>query len=447
MTTRHRQHQYLPEDSPPRWNLPSTALALAVLTCLLLPAPARADDDKPVNAREIMRAARRWLRAEGAEEEDLALTALQVAGGLHADPAVLEKAVRDAASSRRRGRKGFTDGKVPARDAENPALRYRLFVPRQYDPRKAWPILLGLHPAGSDARTWLQVWHAEAPRGAKLTAESKRLYRQAEAHGWLVVAPQQPANTRWEQNDEAITAALRCLDHVRERWNVDPDRVVVDGFSSGGGGAWRMGLRFADRLAGAVPRAGGVDPSYLENLTRLPLYVIHGREDADVPFSWSEQAVAGLKKLRPDHPLVFRALTGGHHFFPDEHAAILDWADPLRRDSHPERITWWGPGSGQPGSRAWWLDLLETQSLGRVEAKVHSAENRIEVTSEQVTSLRLRLSERLLDLGRPVVVDWNGERVHEEVVHRDLETLLRHVRDTADPARVYGATLELKQED
>ncbi len=49
---------------------------------------------------------------------------------------------------------------------------------------------------------------------------------------------------------------LEALDHVRQLYRVDEDRILVRGFSMGGAACWNLAVHYADRWAGANPGAG-----------------------------------------------------------------------------------------------------------------------------------------------------------------------------------------------
>ncbi len=415
-------------------------------------ARARDDDDPAPDPRALRRAVGDYLSADDDAGRAAALAAAEAAGGARIPIGDLEEAVGKALGGGfKKAKKGLVEGATeaakvltPAGEVEVPPSAWRGYVPSKYNPRKAWPLLLALHPKGDDAATYLQVWHVEAPKGAKLTRESKKLHQQAEARGWLVLAPSVPAGHRWDEGDVAPAAALNALATFARRYRVDPDRVVVEGFSSGASGAWRMGIFHADRLAAIVPRAGGVDPKLLGNLTGLPAYVVHGKTDDAVPFEWSKNAVEALRAQPKPADVVFAERDGGHDFFADESEKILRWADKKRREPYPVEVDWMAR-PGVAGSRGYWLEVARGYGLPRVRARIDRAENTIAVEeTDGVEAIRLHVSERLLELARTVKVTWNGETAFEGMVTRDLAGLLEHVAETRDPGRVYSAVLEVE---
>lgn len=71
---------------------------------------------------------------------------------------------------------------------------------------------------------------------------------------------------------------LEALDHARQFYAVDEDRVVMRGFSMGGAAAWQFAVHYADRWCAANPGAGFSEtPEFLnvfqaEDVTAIPDY-------------------------------------------------------------------------------------------------------------------------------------------------------------------------------
>lgn len=57
---------------------------------------------------------------------------------------------------------------------------------------------------------------------------------------------------------------LEALEHVRAGYRIDPDRIVVRGFSMGGAACWNFAVHYADRWCAANPGAGYAEtPEFL----------------------------------------------------------------------------------------------------------------------------------------------------------------------------------------
>jgi predicted peptidase len=70
----------------------------------------------------------------------------------------------------------------------------------------------------------------------------------------------------------AVLEAL--VDEVSANYRVDKSRVNVTGFSMGGYGTWKLGLKDPDRFASLVPICGGGDESLAKNLKHVPQWYV-----------------------------------------------------------------------------------------------------------------------------------------------------------------------------
>jgi hypothetical protein len=70
--------------------------------------------------------------------------------------------------------------------------------------------------------------------------------------------------------------------------------------------------------------------------------------------------------------------------------------------------------------------------------------NTIELATEEVKELRLRLSDAMLDLDQPVLVVWNGRKVHERTLKRSADVLLDDYLLRRDPGMTFTAELLIK---
>lgn len=61
------------------------------------------------------------------------------------------------------------------------------------------------------------------------------------------------------------TDVYEAIEHVRNRWKVDPARISIRGFSMGGAGTWHLAAHSPDRWFAANPGAGFVDTIRYQN--------------------------------------------------------------------------------------------------------------------------------------------------------------------------------------
>lgn len=160
--------------------------------------------------------------------------------------------------------------------------RYTIVIPQHYEHLKPVPLVLALH------------------FGGRVTPYYGRSFLEAVVYpglyslGAIIVAPD-CTGSDWT-GPRSEKDVLNLLDHVHERFDIDPARVLVTGYSMGGTGAWHFASRHQDRVTAALIMAGRPSAKALKADWRIPLYVIHSRADEIVPFQPTEKAVAKLRQ-------------------------------------------------------------------------------------------------------------------------------------------------------
>lgn len=179
-------------------------------------------------------------------------------------------------------------------------LPYRIYVPFNYDPQKAYPILLNLHGAGlrgSENQRQLNFID-EAMKNPNLTADE-----------CIIVFPQCPENEKWTDTNWSLgsysmdttpesnemKAVIELLAQLQEKYSVDDKRIYVLGFSMGGYGTWYALMKHPDLFAAGVPMCGAGDPSKAEILKEIPIWAVHGGMDPTVPVQGSRDMAAALE--------------------------------------------------------------------------------------------------------------------------------------------------------
>jgi dienelactone hydrolase len=130
---------------------------------------------------------------------------------------------------------------------------YIVYVPQGYDGSKPMRLDLILHGRAA------QLTEASFLAGKGLP---EREYLQLEVFGRTNNA------YRWAGETDVFEA----LESVRSRYNVDPHRIVLRGFSMGGAGAWHLGLHYPDRWAAIEAGAGFNETKKYAKLSNLPAH-------------------------------------------------------------------------------------------------------------------------------------------------------------------------------
>jgi predicted peptidase len=180
---------------------------------------------------------------------------------------------------------GFINKTMEARGEER---AYVVYVPRNYDPRKAWPLIVFLHGAGErgdDGLVQTEVGIGSAIR------------RNAERFPAIVVMPQCPEGVWW---DKAVEDIERAYALTLEEYTIDPDRIYLTGLSMGGFATWQYGPQHIERWAAMLPICGGGTVEDAATLAKVPIWAFHGADDTTVKPEQSRRMVEAIKAAGGD---------------------------------------------------------------------------------------------------------------------------------------------------
>jgi predicted peptidase len=200
------------------------------------------------------------------------------------------------------GTAGVLAGEIGA--AGGVKLPYLVYVPRDYDATRRWPLVLFLHGRGeSGTDGWRQLLQGLPP--ALFAAPAR----------WpaVVLMPQKPDPEReWESYEKTL---LALVDRARRIWAIDPERLILTGLSQGGHGSWVLGARHPDLWAAVGPVCGyvaarrhdfagriladafgGTAAELAKPLASMPVWAFHGAVDDVVPVAETETMIAALRE-------------------------------------------------------------------------------------------------------------------------------------------------------
>lgn len=187
-------------------------------------------------------------------------------------------------------------------------IPYRLYVPKSWNGKDLLPIVLFLHGAGSNERTYLDM-------------NDGQMMKLAEQHGYIVVSPlgftamgaygnplrlpavwgadaaaaagQRAAVTPARRRELALSEleVITVLEVVTEEYGADRSRTFLAGHSMGSGGTWHLAARWPDRWTAVAPMSGPfIDTTYpFETLRHLPIFMTEG--------TGAEPSLAGSRAL------------------------------------------------------------------------------------------------------------------------------------------------------
>ena len=176
-------------------------------------------------------------------------------------------------------------------------LLYGRTIPADYDPSRPRPLVVALHPGGDRTPFYGDQFMRQIALPGLVALDP------------IMVAPDCP--TRAWSDPAADQAVMALVDSVMAEYAIDRRRVLVTGFSLGGSGTWFMSSHHPDRYTAAIVLAGRTDEP-LEQLAKIPTYIIHSRDDDVVPFAQAEQRAAELSAM--GRVVKFEPLDGLPHY-------------------------------------------------------------------------------------------------------------------------------------
>jgi poly(3-hydroxybutyrate) depolymerase len=270
-----------------------TAARAEILREVTLPSLERLVEDADLRAASITAPARDWDFVRGNLETARAF-ADRVAAG--------EDPYRTATGELVKAYRADWDGSLQP---------YALYVPRGYDPRKPWPLVVALHGSLSDHRHNLRRVFGLDNRSGETDVEASRNELPLPDVPALVVSPYARGEL---MGYDGLGGAdvMRVLADVRRAYHVDPDRISLTGLSMGGGGTWEIGLRHPELFAALAPVCAISDyrrmvppteaalydlplldslspPALAENAAHLQVFIFHGDQDPTVPVADSRK--------------------------------------------------------------------------------------------------------------------------------------------------------------
>lgn len=239
-----------------------------------------------------------------------------------------------------------------------------------------------------------------------------------------IIAPtnRRPFGFDWE--DWGRLDAMEVMDIAQAEFGTDPRRVYLTGHSMGGHGVWRLASLYPDRFAAAGPSAGWIDfwsyggaawydtPDSIEsvlntahglsrtlalrdNLLGLPVYILHGEADTNVPVG---QARRMHTLLQPDHPrLEYHEQPGAGHWWGTQ---CVDWppmfeffAESQTPSPGRTRLDFTTPTPAVSADHRWVSVLRQARSLhpSRVSATADPEARRVALNTENVLGMAVRL--------------------------------------------------------
>jgi enterochelin esterase-like enzyme len=308
---------------------------------------------------------------------------------------------------------------------------YAIYLPKDYDPKRAYPLMLVLHGGSANGNLFLGVVLGNNMNWKEYDQHLWDDFTPRYTPDWIVVAPDGFGQVMWRFMGEQDM--FDVLADVQKHYNVDADRVVLFGLSNGGVGAYSMGMRHASRFSAVLAVAGApswlkyaggsIDPlqaealhplsamSLAENAINTDFRFFHGHTDpgpmrpAFVEAFGKHIATLGVpykeKWFDTGHDLLYLVVRQG--------ALFKDLAG-VKRNRHPKEVRLVTGDYG--AAEQHWLRVTRIErvpQLARVRAVAEGDE--IQLETQQALALELAWKDAPLATGTQLRVRVDGKLV------------------------------------
>jgi hypothetical protein len=268
--------------------------------------------------------------------------------------------------------------------------------------------------------------------------KSQELHMYARENRCLAVIPSVTVGGQYILQGK-LDVFPELLDHMKNIFPMDEDRVYVTGMSYGGLEALLVSLYFPDLIAASAVVFGpyrlrsykdkiekmnneelkefiaGLDYPLrmLSNLKDFPVYISHGGGDEAIPLDEGAVLYDILKELGAPTEITYYPEHGHTWYMVDEDLPkVFDWFKRFKRNKYPKSFTYTAP-NGFFKSSIFWLDFSphKIEEPIEIEAKINDKSG-IELAFKNIKRIRMKLNSELLTLPGVVYID-TGEWTHE----------------------------------
>ncbi len=201
---------------------------------------------------------------------------------------------------------------------------YWLYQPKDNTARKKMPLLVYFHGDGGRKSTS----HVNNYAFPKFVNDGMDF-------PFYMIAPY-CSNEADFSSEGVMKTTIKIIQEISSKYNIDTDRIIISGGSSGARGAYTIAATYQDIFSCVVIGSGiTYGLNQVENkLTYLPMWIFHGKTDSAIPISYVESHVKTINGLGGN--VKFSAIDGGHEITETvfKYPELIDWMVSQRKSNN-----------------------------------------------------------------------------------------------------------------
>jgi phospholipase/carboxylesterase len=212
---------------------------------------------------------------------------------------------------------------------ESPSLlKCRVHLPENYDPKKSYPLVVGLHGFGSNPEQFIRIWRKfglvdfilATPQGPYPVAQGSEI-----GYSWLTndAESEKTAQKSMEISEDYVK---NVVINLHKKYKVSDTYLL--GFSQGAGLSYQAGIRNYELFKGIICFGGNLNTKWLgeeafEKAKGLKVFIAHGTNDRVIGIDNAIKANDYLKSHGFD--VTFYKFEGGHQVPEDATREVELW--------------------------------------------------------------------------------------------------------------------------
>jgi hypothetical protein len=321
-------------------------------------------------------------------------------------------------------------------------VRYFLGIPKAYDRTKAWPMVVDL----PEATAFVANPAPSAAQVVKIYTDwiSAELAKHPDA---IVLMPLLNLDELYGPGYAGMNSVIDPVRDAPEHANIDPARVYLRGHSLGAVGVWQIAIHYPTYFASINVLAGSATEEWqqirLMNLRNVLPVVWHDEADPVIKIGFARTLVNALRAEKV--PVDFTETKGLGHT-PSESVVESEYQmmRSRTRSLYP-RQAWLQTNRPDVAlNRSDWLQIYQELNTGRehivpfrhgtahmtlyqitCSIKAEVANNRINATNDNVSTLRFYLNDQLVNMAAPVQVVIDKKEKFKGIVKPSIDVMLK----------------------